>query len=732
MEFIVMRYLGFLVAILAILFLWAYVSYQENLGVTPPANPNLEVLTPENAQDLQQLARYGNGLLTQAAAWSPDGQTLAVGGSIGIWFFDISHPEQEPTLHDLDTAILDLVYTSDGNYLAYETSVGVDVIEIATGEGVLTIDNANEVVVYPDTNQIVVGKFYIEEQENGYASSRAVAEIWDIESQQLVQSYEPENIKASYMRVNDLEFSHDGRYLAVSFSGPTEDTCGHRSATMQMWDLQDPEQHPITIGAAEYGVFSADNSWLISMDSPWMYNGADYLRPYKIGQGELEMFDTAPELEWGYTSDFAFHPQSGELVTVTESNLSFWEIETQTLLSEIPIGEEMRWLSFNPNGNIAVTHSETSIQLWTDDFSKQQHLPFDTSFEEIQFLKSGAGFTHRDAENRLHVWHVDGTQLTETFVSEPLEVDSNAPLVNKDGTRVAYTLSQQFQVWNILENQILNELPIEPDTLFSPIAFSDNGQYLLTKHIAPMSGETQQIYLQVRDSATLEIVREFGSYEVSDSNQIVSSGFSDDGTRIYLVIQTSNQSVGWDYTFQIFDIASGTILFQHSANIKGGMFTPDLSYLLLNLGDYSASAFSIYDVALKQPMLEEPVYSSYGGGISSISDNGQYLTFQISSFTQCGGDFRQVFVHEIPSKGLALSSGLPPADGSWRGEDGKLNHDGSLFYSVDTLYSTETGEEILKLPFGRDFDLTFTADGTRIVVNQEGTIRIWGVVAEHE
>lgn len=69
------------------------------LAVLAQGTDRLGVITPQNAAQVVQLARLGRGT-AHAVAWSPDGKTLAVGGSLGVWLYDMTHLDAQPRLLD--------------------------------------------------------------------------------------------------------------------------------------------------------------------------------------------------------------------------------------------------------------------------------------------------------------------------------------------------------------------------------------------------------------------------------------------------------------------------------------------------------------------------------------------------------------------------------------------------------------------------------------------------------
>lgn len=75
--------------------------------------------TPAQAQsalDPVEVARYGRGMLGDTRAWSPDGATLAVTGSRGVWFYDTDQPDQPADFLALKSPVM-IAYSPDGRLL---------------------------------------------------------------------------------------------------------------------------------------------------------------------------------------------------------------------------------------------------------------------------------------------------------------------------------------------------------------------------------------------------------------------------------------------------------------------------------------------------------------------------------------------------------------------------------------------------------------------------------------
>src|SRR5262245_30688950 len=75
-------------------------------------------ISPDNAVRVTQLAMLGRGFIT-GLAWSPDGRTLAVASSVGVWLYDANTPDALPRLLEGHTnGVNSIAFSPDGTTLA--------------------------------------------------------------------------------------------------------------------------------------------------------------------------------------------------------------------------------------------------------------------------------------------------------------------------------------------------------------------------------------------------------------------------------------------------------------------------------------------------------------------------------------------------------------------------------------------------------------------------------------
>ncbi len=100
------------------------------LAGTPVPLPQ-EPITPDNVDQIQQLALWGKGRIEQLA-YSPDGKILAVGTLAGVWLYDVATLQQ---LHFLNVGnVLDgLTFTEDGTKLVVDSGAStVSIWDVTT------------------------------------------------------------------------------------------------------------------------------------------------------------------------------------------------------------------------------------------------------------------------------------------------------------------------------------------------------------------------------------------------------------------------------------------------------------------------------------------------------------------------------------------------------------------------------------------------------------------------
>jgi WD40 repeat protein len=76
-----------------------------------------QTITLTNAAQMSELARYGRGVVN-AAAWSPDGERLALATTLGVWLYEADDWDAEPSLLAGQEGALSVAFSPDGQQIA--------------------------------------------------------------------------------------------------------------------------------------------------------------------------------------------------------------------------------------------------------------------------------------------------------------------------------------------------------------------------------------------------------------------------------------------------------------------------------------------------------------------------------------------------------------------------------------------------------------------------------------
>jgi WD40 repeat protein len=172
--------------------------------------PPLEPITHENADQLVQVGRLGNGVV-RGIAWSPDGSTLAIATSIGVWIHDADNPDDPPVLLEMEAGASS-VAASDDLIAAGSDDGTVHVWDIATLERQAIFEGhlyaVGTVVFNAEGSQLASG------------DTSGVVRFWNIET--LTEFTTLESLGAPYSMGDQLLFSSTGNFARVGYCDSVE------------------------------------------------------------------------------------------------------------------------------------------------------------------------------------------------------------------------------------------------------------------------------------------------------------------------------------------------------------------------------------------------------------------------------------------------------------------------------------------------------------------------------
>jgi WD40 repeat protein len=707
---------------------------------------DLEPITAANASRIEPLAVFGRGTIGRTV-WSPDGKTLAVRGSLGLWLYSAENWES-PILLDIDEGrVVSSAFSPDSRFIAtinwpfwYGYGQTSSVWEVATGEKRFDIRQGTKVIYSPNGESLAIGS----DSGNVY--------LLDAQTGDLLAT-----IDAHSSQIADITFSPDGTFIASSSldsHGPGT-IITPSDHTVRIWDVEQALQDKELTSEAAKMVLNDVGDHVYNLQLSANNHGL----AYQLSEcctvlwslvTQTKLLELPPNQPFAFDEDAVLYQEG--------TNLVRYDMETGQSETLFEVQGALQFESTHGNSPIPYTVNDGTLQMWGGETSSSVML------EDADGVNSGQ-VNHKRlllvVEGEIRIWDIDsgakvaalsgfvpdtrrmGTTMSpdgkllayalgddqihllnlETWV-ETTDIVGNTPLAfSPDNRFLAFERNQQVVIWDLVESTSLATLPL------GRIIFSPNGEKLvvLPNYDPPLIYDTEtwdQILL------------------LPNSDDVL---FNADGSLLLATYPyVGGPAAG------LWDVEAGreiSNLRRFGRPVDGLDFRPNGRPVVATYNDYNGFV-EIFDVrrgrrrhVLELPLqlrngvvAPDPYPSAYN---VEISPNGNFAAFETYEFRDTQSLYlwdlqtdkhRVLLAYEMSGLSnitFSRDESLLLLAGSDYISGGSANLDRSIY-----LYDVKTGEQLRVLTGHADpvWGLDITPDNKLIVSSStDGTVRLWGV-----
>ncbi len=551
-----------------------------------------DAITAQNADRMAELARLGRGTLNQMTI-SPDGQTLAVASSLGVWLYDVESLKSLKLMAEGTGQVHDVAWSPDGSALATaHADSTVRLWDVAGGEGRRTLKG--------HTGAVWAVAWSADGSRLASGSGDQTVRIWTA-----VDGQELRVLTGHTGRVQSVTWPPDGTRLAS----------GGLDHTVRVWDADtgreihlltshenlvrqvawSPDGMRLASGASPDGtvrVWDADSGqevWRLRGDGiAWSPDG----QRLAVGSGEglVRVWDVAGEREWlaleGHTDRVglvAWSPDGARLASGSRDNtVRVWNLTDQAdkrgsgvLAIHVGTVSSVAW---SPDGSqVAAGSEDGTVWIWDAAGSQERRLQEGSApVQSIAWAAEGRELRAGSADT-VQVWNVVRGEVLRRLER------TGAMAWSPDGSQfVARGEDGTVRIWALAGGTGLQVLSGHTDFVWQAV-WSPDGTWLATAS----SDNTVRVWEVTRGEAVGVFEDRAAYLDDPEGGDVFSVAWSPDGSRL--------ASGARDGTVRVWNVAGGEVLkvLEARTPVQSLAWSPHGS--LLALGGYDGSV-QVWDV----------------------------------------------------------------------------------------------------------------------------------------
>ena len=432
-----------------------------------------------------RIGKGGPGVGDRAAAFSPNGQYLAVSSSAGIWLYDTVN-YREVALFPSQYPVNSIAFSPDGNDIVGIQNQVWSIVtkeKIATfspdrGIGGLVAFSPNGKTIASTAGRTIILWDIVTKQELVRMESESTADtlsishdgaliagagldgfinVWEVNTGQLINT-----------------FRHAGRVNSIAFS-PTENilASGGGDTTVKLWNAITGTEI-LTIRRREVisaVAFSPDGKTLAWIEA----SPPDTIHVWDVTTRSIIALYEDPTVF--NMNSIAFSPDGKTFVTVDAQSdiVKVWDINTGSTIDLGHIG--LTPISFSPDSTMLASGGHRGVKLWDVNTGRDiANIPIKPSSRVrlVSFSPDGRTLAYRVSGEKLtRLWDV--TTQTQTGIIENPSVDYW--VFSPDGKVLASAAGRIITLWDVVTGQPIATLEGPLDRI-RHITYSPDGNTL--------------------------------------------------------------------------------------------------------------------------------------------------------------------------------------------------------------------------------------------------------------